>query len=124
MSIAFVDDQRSSNARTSSQLSNYMNVVTRLQEQRVRVDRHMGIPVALIERYIEAAVRRAVVDRVDGRWFAEVNSFEGVYGEGESRDGAIEDLRESLPMWIELKIRAGASLPKVNGVYIPTKFDG
>lgn len=83
----------------------------------VHVDRIGAFPKAYVSLYAAAAMSHAHATKVDDEtWFAEVRGLKGVYGEGESLEAAVNDLRDSLLPWLERKIAAGAEdLPEIDG---------
>ena len=77
-----------------------------------------GLPLALVETYADIATRHALVKEIDsGHWFASIVGLEGVWGDGDSPDEALVDLRESVVDWIAVKRRVGATdIPTMEGI--------
>ncbi|MEM9541409.1 MAG: type II toxin-antitoxin system HicB family antitoxin [Cyanobacteria bacterium P01_E01_bin.42] len=68
-------------------------------------------------RYCEAALTRTQYKQLeDESWFAEIEGFEGVWGNGDTVEECRTDLLEVLEEWILLKLRDGDPLPIVDGV--------
>ena len=72
----------------------------------------------LIE-YIQAAMREAHYELMeDGRFFATIPSCEGVWADGDTLEGAREELQDVLCDWILIKARYGDPFPMIAGVDI------
>jgi predicted RNase H-like HicB family nuclease len=54
----------------------------------------------------------------DSTWFAEIDGFEGVWGNGDTVEDCRTDLLEALEEWVILKLQDGEQLPVVDGVAI------
>lgn len=68
-------------------------------------------------RYCEAALKQTQYKQLEDKsWFAEIEGFEGVWGNGDTVEECRTDLLEVLEEWILLKLRDGDILPIVNGV--------
>jgi predicted RNase H-like HicB family nuclease len=64
------------------------------------------VPDQLIERYIRIALWRARTEPLeDGSgWFAELPILQGVYGEGESEQEALDLLASAIQAWVLFKM--------------------
>ena len=72
----------------------------------------------LIE-YIQAAMREAHYELMeDGRFFATVPSCEGIWADGDTLEGAREELQDVVGDWILIKARHGDTFPMIAGVDI------
>jgi len=86
-----------------------------------------GVPLSLLQAYADLAKRHAVTKQYnDGSWIARIEGFQGAYGEGESPDAAIADLREVVIDWVVVKRRTGDSdIPTMEGLDLnPTVRSG
>jgi predicted RNase H-like HicB family nuclease len=73
----------------------------------------------MLVKYCEKALRQAQYKTLeDGTWFAEIEGFEGVWGNGTTIENCRADLFEALEEWIILKFQDGDTLPIVDGVEI------
>lgn len=62
----------------------------------------------LVQRYVLAVMQRAEVRELEDRtWYADVPEVSGPWGSGPTAADALEDLREVVEDWIELKIEDG-----------------
>lgn len=77
----------------------------------------------VLTTYIEAALRRAVVDRMvdPPGLFAEIPGFLGVWATGDTAYAALEQLREVLEDWIVLQLRKNIPLPEIDGVRLSSE---
>jgi hypothetical protein len=62
------------------------------------------LPMQLIEKYVEAAVRHAALKRHPDGWFASILSFQGVWAKERTKEQTLEVLKEVLWDWTLLKI--------------------
>lgn len=63
------------------------------------------LPMRLIEKYSEIAVRHATLKRAaDAEWFAKIPGFLGVWAKEGSREETLEVLQEVVVDWVLLKI--------------------
>jgi predicted RNase H-like HicB family nuclease len=73
----------------------------------------------ILVKYCEQALQQAKYKTLeDGTWFAEINDFEGVWGNGATVEDCRTDLLEALEEWVILKLQDGEALPVVEGVTI------
>jgi len=67
-----------------------------------------SLPIGLIQRYVELAVKQAAIKQhPDGHWFAEIPKFQGVWAKEASAKESIEVLEDVLFDWLLLKIQDG-----------------
>jgi predicted RNase H-like HicB family nuclease len=72
-----------------------------------------------IVQYCESAIQQAQYKHLeDETWFAEIDGFQGVWGNGDTVEDCRRDLLEALEAWLILKLQDGDSLPVVNGIEI------
>ena len=78
--------------------------------------------VASYPEYLEAALRHAEIERMEnGKYFASIPQFDGLWAIGKTRDEAKKDLRSALDGWIDVQIKHGGdSVPIVDGVDLRT----
>jgi predicted RNase H-like HicB family nuclease len=62
------------------------------------------LPVQLIEKYAEIAIRHATLKRYPDGWIASIPRFQGVWAEGPSQEQALDLLREVVLDWTLLKV--------------------
>ena len=73
----------------------------------------------MLTGYIRAAMRGARYDLMeDGRFFAVIPCCEGLWADGDTLEGAREQLQEVLEDWILIKARHGDVFPVIAGVDI------
>ena len=73
-----------------------------------RVTFRKPVPMQLIEKYADLAVRRAdVVKTEDGTWSAEIPGMPGVWSDEKSIAETIDVLREVVFDWALVKIESG-----------------
>ena len=76
------------------------------------------LPFMLTE-YIRAAMREAHYEMMeDKRFFATIPPCEGLWVEGDSLEGAREQLQDVLEDWILIKARHGDTFPVIAGMDI------
>lgn len=65
-----------------------------------------ALPLQLIDRYVDAAMRRASLEWIpeDPVWYAEVSALPDVWASGKSEDEALAELRSVIRGWVLLKI--------------------
>jgi predicted RNase H-like HicB family nuclease len=70
-------------------------------------------------RYCEAALKYAQYKKLDDdTWFADIDRFEGVWGNGVTVEECRNDLISALEEWLILKLQDGDELPVVDGLEI------
>lgn len=77
------------------------------------------LPYALLEKYRAEAMKLALTRQLEdsGRRFAEIPSFVGLWGEGDSEEAAHGDLSGALEDWLLLKIeRSDRDIPEISGI--------
>lgn len=68
-------------------------------------DAHSYLPMQLIEKYANVAVRRADLKQIGGgEWFASITNFPGVWASESSAQRTLEVLEEVVQDWTLLKI--------------------
>ncbi|HEY9767023.1 MAG TPA: type II toxin-antitoxin system HicB family antitoxin [Coleofasciculaceae cyanobacterium] len=73
----------------------------------------------ILVKYCEKALRQAQYKTLeDSTWFAEIDGFEGVWGNGDTVEDCRTDLLEALEEWVILKLQDGEQLAVVDGVAI------
>jgi predicted RNase H-like HicB family nuclease len=73
----------------------------------------------ILVKYCETALQQAKYKILeDGTWFAEIEGFEGVWGNGITVENCRTDLLEALEEWVILKLQDRDPLPIVDGVEI------
>ena len=68
----------------------------------------------MLLRYCEAALHCAqykILD--DGTWFAEIDGFQGLWGNGATVESCRKDLLEALEDWLMLKLADGDPIPAI-----------
>jgi predicted RNase H-like HicB family nuclease len=75
------------------------------------------VPAGLVDRYLDVAMRRAVPRQVDGRWYADLPGFPGVWADGNSPKECLDELVDVLTEWIFVKLADGdRDLPAVDDI--------
>jgi predicted RNase H-like HicB family nuclease len=73
----------------------------------------------LLVDYCQKALKKAEYKQLDhGTWFAEIDGFQGVWGNGLTIKECRQDLLEVLEEWIILKLQDGDTLPIVDDLEI------
>ncbi len=73
----------------------------------------------LLVDYCEKALKKAKYKKLkDGTCFAEIDGFQGVWGNGLTIEECRQDLLEVLEEWIILKLQDGDTLPIVDDLEI------
>ena len=54
---------------------------------------------------------RELIKNEDGTWFARIVEFPGCMTEGETAEGALENLDDAMAAWVEVKIEDGDHIP-------------
>ena len=71
----------------------------------------------MLSEYLEKAMAQAKVEKTeDGRYFASIPDFKGVWGDGETPKESCEELRAALEEWLVIALREDDTLPKIDGV--------
>ena len=80
----------------------------RLSQEFQEVVLRRPLPIGLIQRYAELAVKQATVKQhPDAHWFAEIPGFLGVWAKEASARESLEVLEDVLFDWLLLKIQDG-----------------
>ncbi len=73
----------------------------------------------MLTEYIRAAMREARYELMeDGRFFAVIPPCTGLWADGDTLEGAREQLQDVLEDWILIKARHGDAFPVIAGVDI------
>jgi predicted RNase H-like HicB family nuclease len=76
--------------------------------------------------YLKAAMTRANYEQMeDGRYFASIPNFDGLWAVGNTRDKAAHDLYQALDNWLDVHIKIGQQRPpEIDGVdlFAPPKL--
>lgn len=73
----------------------------------------------ILLNYCEKALQQAQYKKLDdGTWFAEIEGFQGVWGNGRTIEACRQDLLEVLEEWLILKLQDGDPLPVIDGLEI------
>jgi predicted RNase H-like HicB family nuclease len=70
----------------------------------------------MLTTYIQAAMRLAKYEILEGGYYGEIPGFQGVWANADSLDGCREELQSALEDWIVLGLRLGQPLPVVAGI--------
>jgi predicted RNase H-like HicB family nuclease len=71
----------------------------------------------MFAEYIAKAVEKAGYERMeDGRFFATLPGFKGLWAEGKTVEAARRELISSLEDWLLLAIRCGDDIPVIGGI--------
>ena len=68
--------------------------------------------------YLRAAVKNAEYEQMeDGRFFASIPDFDGLWAVGQTRDAAAAELYDALDNWLDVQIKIGQQKPpEIDGV--------
>jgi predicted RNase H-like HicB family nuclease len=76
----------------------------------------------MLTRYFDAAMAKATTERMeDGRSWAEIPGFAGVWGVGTTPAAALKELRSALEDWVLFSLQRGHPLPIVDGLDLNVK---
>ena len=76
----------------------------------------------MLFQYIQKALKKAEYKVLEnGKWFAWIPGFEGVWAEGQTVEECRIELQEVLEEWLLLKIRDRDPLPEIEGAEIRIK---
>ena len=71
----------------------------------------------MLTEYLEKAIAQAGVEKTeDGRYFASIPQFKGVWGDGDTPEESCKELRAALEEWLVIALRAEDTLPNIDGV--------
>jgi predicted RNase H-like HicB family nuclease len=66
----------------------------------------------MLTEYIEKAVSLAQIEKMeDGRYFAAIPGFKGLWADGDTRDECLSELRSSFEEWLVIALREDEELP-------------
>ena len=70
----------------------------------------------MLVEYIKKAMRLAQAEKMeDGRYFAKIPGFKGLWADGDNRKECLGELRLSLEEWLVIALRADEDLPELSG---------
>ena len=68
----------------------------------------------MLTEYIEKAMSLAKVEKTeDGRYFATIPGFKGLWADGDTRNGCLGELRSSFEEWLVIALREDDELPEL-----------
>jgi len=71
----------------------------------------------MLTEYVEKAMSLAKVEKTeDGRYFAIIPGFKGLWADGDTRNGCLGELRSSFEEWLVIALREDDELPVLSGV--------
>ena len=71
----------------------------------------------MLTEYLEKAMAQVGVEKMeDGRYFASIPQFKGVWGDGDTAEESCEELRSALEEWLVIALREDDTLPKIDGI--------
>ena len=71
----------------------------------------------MLTAYLEQAVAAACIERMeDGRYFARIPDFHGLWAEGDTPEQCRKELRSALEDWLIAALREDEELPVLNGI--------
>ena len=71
----------------------------------------------MLLEYVEKAVGEAELEKMeDGRYFASISGFKGLWADGESKAECLRELRAALEEWLVIALREDEELPPIQGV--------
>lgn len=72
----------------------------------------------VLNRFVDLAMEAAIVEKLENNtWFAELPQFSGVWGNGDTKEAALKDLRGALREWTTLKIKdADRDIPQIGDI--------
>ena len=71
----------------------------------------------MLTEYIEKAIAQAEIERMeDGRYFASIPDFKGVWADGNTPEKCLSKLRAAFEEWLVIALREDDTLPELAGV--------
>jgi predicted RNase H-like HicB family nuclease len=71
----------------------------------------------MLTEYIEKAIAQAEIERMeDGRYFASIPDFKGVWADGNTPEKCLSELRAAFEEWLVIALREDDTLPELAGV--------
>jgi len=68
----------------------------------------------MLTEYIEKAMSLAHVDKIeDGRYFASIPGFKGLWADGDTQNECRSELRDCLEEWLVIALREDDELPEL-----------
>ena len=75
-----------------------------------------AIKDAMLTEYVDKAMRLAKSETMeDGKYFATIPGFKGLWADGGSRAECLNELRHSLEEWLVISLRDDEELPELSG---------
>ena len=76
----------------------------------------------MLTEYIQKAMRQAKYELMEnGRFFARISGFEGLWAEGPTLEDCREELQSTLEDWLLLGLQLGHTLPVIEGIDLNRK---
>ena len=76
----------------------------------------------MLTEYIQKAMRQAKYELMEnGRFFARISGFEGLWAEGRTLEDCREELQITLEDWLLLGLQLGHTLPVIEGIDLNRK---
>ena len=76
----------------------------------------------MLTEYIQKAMRQAKYELMEnGRFFARIAGFEGLWAEGPTLEDCREELQSTLEDWLLLGLQLGHTLPVIEGIDLNRK---
>lgn len=93
----------------------------RWSEERFAQDRLADLiedlPRGLVDAYVNRAVLHSYTREIEpGIWFSTVAGLDGAWGDGDTPDEALSELRDALIGWVAVKRRLGCEIPAIEGL--------
>ncbi len=93
----------------------------RWSEERFAQDRLADLiedlPRGLVDAYVNRAVLHSYTREIEpGIWFSTVAGLDGAWGDGDTPDEALSELRDALIGWVAVKRRLGYEIPAIEGL--------
>ena len=71
----------------------------------------------MINEYVSAAMAASIVKKMeDGRYWASIPGFEGLWADGDTRKQCLNGLNNALEEWLVIALRVDDDLPDINGI--------
>jgi predicted RNase H-like HicB family nuclease len=68
----------------------------------------------MLTEYIEKAMSLAQIEKMeDGRYFASIHGFKGLWADGDTQDECCSELRDCLEEWLVIALREDEELPEL-----------
>jgi len=71
----------------------------------------------MINKYIKKALQHAHIEKMeDGRYFATIPGLQGLWADGDTKEGCLAILAQVVEEWLVLALRDDDELPEFDGV--------